>query len=454
MKKTALTKAALLALATFGASTAFAQSSLTIYGNIDVAVDNVHKGQGTATGLATPVSAVTNALAAGFTTKSTVTRLTSSVSSVNALGFRGVEDLGDGYKANFVLEGQFQLDTGAQSGQDGRMFGRQAYVGLTTPGGEIRLGRQYAPMFFTFAFTTVEALGGADIQGSGLIVNNLQVRQDNQVSYWLKTGGLTAALSYATNAGVDRYVSSSRSVNGSYVAGAPASATNPTGTGTGQIIGGLNAGNEVADSGNRGQSIGLFVNYAFQPGFIVNGSYHANKFGNAQLITGPVIWADLDKYEAYALGAKYTIPGAGTVLSGIFHHGKFTYDAGNNDGPKINTWALGVKHPIGNFAVGAQFAHSEFTNFTEGKDTSLMLIGDYNFSKRTKLYIRAGYAKDDPGNLSSTGRGLAQGGGVVGGGPLPLLTGFGSLETPFFSGGGANVDATTRVVAIGIRHQF
>ncbi len=445
MKKTAMTKAALLALATFGASAAFAQSSLTIYGNIDIGLDNVRKGQGDATGFAVNPAlpaAVGNALAAGFTTKSNVTRLSSSISSVNALGFRGVEDLGGGYKGNFVLEGQFQLDIGAQSGQDNRMWGRQAYVGLTTPGGEIRLGRQYAPMFFTFAFTTVEALGGADIQGSGLIVNNLQVRQDNQISYWLKTGGLTAALSYATNAGVDRFVSSSRLANNTVT---------PT---SGQILGGNTAGNEVADSGNRGQAFGLFVNYAFDPGFLINGSYHSNKFGNAQLITGPIIWADLDKYEAYALGAKYTVPGAGTILSGIFHHGKFTNDDGNNAGPKINTWALGVKHPIGNFAVGAQFAQSKFTNFTEGKDTSLMLIGDYNFSKRTKLYIRAGYAKDDPGNLAASGRGPAQGGGLVGGGPLPLLTGFGSLETPFFSGGGANVDATTKVVAIGIRHQF
>ena len=426
MKKTAMTKAALLALATFGASTAFAQSSLTIYGNIDVAVDNVHKGQGNVAGTTlAALAAASPAFKAGFVDKSTVTRLTSSVSSVNALGFRGTEDLGDGYKANFVLEGQFQLDIGAQSGQDNRMWGRQAYVGLTTPGGEVRLGRQYAPMFFTFAFTTIEALGGADIQGSGLIVNNLQVRQDNQISYWLKTGGLTAALSYATNAGVDARVSSTR---GSAVT-----------TTSGQIIGGLSAGNETANSGNRGQTFGLFVNYAFNPGFLVNGSYHSNKFGNAQLYTAGVgAWDNLDKYDAFAVGAKFTIPGADTILSGIYHHGKFTNDAGDNEGAKINT-----------FALGAQFAYSKFSNFTEGKDTSLMLIGDYNFSKRTKLYIRAGYAKDEAGNTALTGTGLP-----VRGGPLPLLTGFGSLETPFFSGGGANIDATTRVVAVGIRHQF
>ncbi|MFT3857931.1 MAG: hypothetical protein QM742_10680 [Aquabacterium sp.] len=81
---------------------------------------------------------------------------------------------------------------------------------------------------------------------------------------------------------------------------------------------------------------------------------------------------------------------------------------------------------------------------------AVMLIGDYNFSKRSKLYIRAGYVKDTRGNLAATEAvGLN-----VAGGPLPLLTGFGAVETPFFSAGGANLDATTRVVAIGIRHQF
>ena len=48
MQKTALTTAAALALATFGAGTAFAQSSLTLYGNADVSVDHVKKTAGVA----------------------------------------------------------------------------------------------------------------------------------------------------------------------------------------------------------------------------------------------------------------------------------------------------------------------------------------------------------------------------------------------------------------------
>jgi len=430
MQKTVLTKAVAVALATFSVGAAFAQSSLTIYGNLDVAVDNVHKGQGDASG--TILAASTS-----LTAPSTVTRVTSSISSVNALGFKGTEDIGSGYKGGFLMEGQFQLDTGAQSGQDSRMWGRQAFVSLTTPYGEVRLGRQYAPMFYAFATATIEALGGADIMGSGLIVNNLQVRQDNQISYWLKAGDLTASVSYSPNAGVDQKVSSNRG--------------QPFGAANGQIVGGATAGTETPNSQNRGQTVGMYLNYMVDPAWMVNGSVHGNRFGDAQLVsaTSGTVLANLRNFLGYELGTKYTMPGVGTQLAAILHRGEFKNDPGDAAGPKLNTIALGVKHPIDQFAVGAEYAYSKFANFTKGKDTSLMLIGDYNFSKRTKVYLRAGYAKDERGQVASTGTGLP-----IAGGPLPLLTGFGSLETPFFSAAGANIDATTRVFAIGIRHQF
>ena len=156
------------------------------------------------------------------------------------------------------------------------------------------------------------------------------------------------------------------------------------------------------------------------------------------------------------LGAKYTVPNVGTVISGQWHEGELETAAAAGGGVdlgdiKTRTYSLGVKHPIGNFSIGLQLSRTEFTNFTEGKDTAFMLIGDYNFSKRTRLYIRAGQMKDDRGDVTATGPGGAL---ALAGGPFPLLTGLGNLETPFFSGGGAHVDAKTTVVAIGVRHQF
>jgi len=439
MQHSTLYKAAILALASLGAGAATAQSSVTIYGNIDIALESHSKGAGDVAGTIWPASSSVAA-------ETHMVAVTSSVSSVNQIGVKGTEDIGGGYKANFVLEGQMQPDTGAQSGQDSRMWGRQAYLGLTTPVGEIRLGRQYAPMFFSFATTTVEALGGADLQGFGLIVNNLQIRQDNQISYWLKTGGLTAALSYSPQAGVDQKVSSSRG--------------QAAGAAGGQILGGATAGGETSGSGGRGQTIGLFAHYAFDNGLSVTGSYHMNKFGDAVAysaaaasLTPSGVLFNLDKYTGWALGTKYVIPGLGTQLSGLYHDGKYEMDDGGSI--KTSTVGLGVKHPIGDFAIGAQYTLSKFTNFTKGKDQAVILIGDYNLSKRTKIYTRFGFAKDDRGNEANTANPYLNGAGVgVVGGPLPVLTGFGAQETPFFSGAGANVGDTTRFFAVGIRHMF
>jgi len=157
---------------------------------------------------------------------------------------------------------------------------------------------------------------------------------------------------------------------------------------------------------------------------MVNGSVHGNRFGDAQLVSGATVLANLRNYLGYSLGSKYIMPGTGTQFAGILHRGEFKNDPSDATGPKINTIALGVKHPIGQFAVGAEYAYSKFANFTKGKDTSLMLMGDYNFSKRTKVYLRAGYAKDDRGQVASTGAGLP-----VAGGPLPPLTGFGDRKS-------------------------
>ncbi len=432
MQKTVLTRAVAVALATLGTGAAFAQSSVTLYGNLDVALDSVHKGQGNVDGSVFALSAATKA---ATTAKTTLTRVSPSTSSVNAIGVKGVEDIGGGYKGSFVLEGQMSPDNGAQSGQDSRMWGRQAYVGLTTPGGEIRLGRQYAPMFYSYAFTTVEALGGADMQGLGLAANNLQVRQDNQISYWLKAGDITAAASYSPQAGIDQKISSNR--------GQAAPAAN------GQIVGGATAGSEAAGTGGRGQTYGLFVNMAITPELSANAAYHYNKYGNAQLVTSTgVNLYNLDNAKALSVAAKYTDAAAGLVVSGNLYQTRINMDTAPT--LKLSVLGLGVKQTIDQFAVGAQFGYAKFTGGSNGSDTTLMLIGDYNFSKRSKLYVRAGWMKDKKGNLADT----ETAGVKLTGGPIPLLAGLGSTETPFYAGGGVNIDATTRVVSVGIRHQF
>jgi GBP family porin len=117
-------KTALVASAVLAASAAHAQSSVTLYGIIDAGLmytNNVSKSG----------------------TKGALIQATSGNISGSRFGFRGAEDLGNGLKAIFVLENGFNVQSG-KLGQDGREFGRQAFVGLSsTQFGTVTLGRQY-----------------------------------------------------------------------------------------------------------------------------------------------------------------------------------------------------------------------------------------------------------------------------------------------------------------------
>lgn len=95
------------------------------------------------------------------------------------LGFRGTEELGGGYQAKFNLEQGLNADTGTFADST-RMFDRQAWLGINTPVGEFRFGRQNTAIFY---------IGGAidytDRTTFGSIVNTFGVpsRFDNDISY-------------------------------------------------------------------------------------------------------------------------------------------------------------------------------------------------------------------------------------------------------------------------------
>ena len=114
-----------LAVLAASAGAASAQSSVTIYGIADAGL--VRESGGTA---------------------GTMTKLTSGVGSASRLGFRGTEDLGGGWTANFTLESGVKVDTG-ESDVAGSIFNRQAFVGLKNNLGALTLGRQYAPYYIT-----------------------------------------------------------------------------------------------------------------------------------------------------------------------------------------------------------------------------------------------------------------------------------------------------------------
>lgn len=109
-----------LAVLSLAGGVASAQSSVTLYGVADAAIERVK----------------------GETSK---LRMASGQQQGSRWGVRGSEDLGGGLKAVFQFESGLNLTTGAL-GQGGLGFGRQAYVGLAGGFGAVRAGRQYSPM--------------------------------------------------------------------------------------------------------------------------------------------------------------------------------------------------------------------------------------------------------------------------------------------------------------------
>lgn len=108
-----------LALGAMSAS-AFAQNSVTLYGILDEGINYTSNVGGHSH----------FEMASGFPHGS-------------RWGLKGAEDLGGGVKAIFQLENGFDVDTG-RAFQGGLLFGRQAYVGMSSESlGTVTAGRQY-----------------------------------------------------------------------------------------------------------------------------------------------------------------------------------------------------------------------------------------------------------------------------------------------------------------------
>ena len=130
-------KKSLLAVAVLGAfaGAASAQSSVTLFGIVDLSVNS-------------------------FENRNTRIRsMNSDQLNSSRLGFRGTEDLGGGLLAGFVLEGALAPDVGNGGAAGGGFnFQRRSTVSLTSKMGEIRLGRDYTNSFWNLAVN--DAYGG------------------------------------------------------------------------------------------------------------------------------------------------------------------------------------------------------------------------------------------------------------------------------------------------------
>ncbi|MGF6772287.1 putative porin [Paraburkholderia sp. GAS199] len=362
---------------------AMAQSSITLYGLIDEGLNYTSNTGGHSN-----------------------VQMESGFAQGSRWGLKGSEDLGGGTKAIFQLENGFDVNTG-KLGQGGRMFGRQAYVGLSSAQfGTLTMGRQYDSVVDYLAPLTANGNWAGYMLSHPYDNDNTDnsFRLNNSVKYTSNTyGGVTfgglygfsnQAGGFANNRSYSfgaQYVGAAVSVAAAYM-----QINNPGGTAGGSL-----STDDTDFFASRQQVWGAGINYTIGPtvlGFVYShttlnnatGSVYVGNFANT---------ANSLKFDNFEVNAKYQFMKAayvGAMYNYTLAH--FDSNAGNSK-PKYHQFGLMV---------------------------------DYTLSPRTDAYVQGMYQHASSGGLVA----------------MPL-------NTAYITGADAPSSGPNQFLArVGIRHTF
>jgi len=352
MKRIALSTLSLALLGAAGA--AHAQSSVTLYGLIDESIQYVHN--------ANPANDNLFQTFAGNLQGS-------------RWGLKGSEDLGGGLKAIFQLENGFNPNNGAL-GQGNKMFGRQAYVGVTHDAyGTLTLGRQYDPVVDLVQPLTADNYFGSTFTTPGDVDNNdNSSRTNNAIKY---VSPVWAGFQF----------------EGMYALGGVAGSTGAGQTWSGAAtysVGpvGLAAGYIRMDNGNTLASRGLTPATPNGPGAwgagatsdgtidsIINSGYASAKSisiasAAAQYVAGP-----------FTMNARYSFAQYKPDGFSAFREQEKYQVAGAYIGYQVTPAAL----------IGLGYTYTHGSGDTSASYNQVSLGGDYSLSKRTDIYLVGAY---------------------------------------------------------------
>lgn len=345
------------------ASGAAAQSSLTMYGALDVFGQYLHNGN-----------------SGSFSEKS-------GGSSGSFFGFRGAEDLGGGLKTQFQLESGVNVNNGSFFADNTVLFYRQAWIGLTQPTyGSLSFGRQYEPtLWVTYqsdpfrANEVLSPLAAADLAGatdrSTLSTQYTAGRASNSIEYASpKIAGARFYAMYALAQTVAQPIP--------------------------QQLG------NILDLAANWESGGLYVGLAYQ-------YQHAGTETIPNPATGGVLDLNLVGTEHYAAALAYRIGIVNLQANYVYTRAK--------DAPQGSLAALlDTAHSHSIVEAGAtiqvtaqdtiEIAGIERNVRGAHDNTAGVQLGvDHLVSKRTGFYLRAGYLKNNgtatmswPGNVVSS----------------------------------------------------
>lgn len=342
---------ALAALAACSGAMAQAPSSVTLYGGVD--------------------GNITRASATG---KGSVWQVRDGGMYVTKIGFTGREDLGGGYAAGFVLEGQASSDTGAGASTNtnntpagatavaGHTWNRKATVSLYSPFGEVRIGRDYTSTFvpttYMDPFFSAGVASAVNLQVfyTQTVAPPPLVRASNMVAYYIPATLVRGLYGYA------------------------------------QVAAGEGAGARFMGLGSGYRSGPLLVSAAVgkTKGPLIGSSTAA--------LTAPTVAAD-NTLSVWSLGASYDISGFKPMF---FYQSQVMDRFGFAGGPtendrKVDDWLVGFSWAIGVNTIKAAYSKKDDKGLLNSDPTQVSLGYSYHLSKRTALYANAVQIKNNNG---------------------------------------------------------
>jgi len=287
--------------------------------------------------------------------------------NASRIGFKGVEDLGNGLKGEFVLENGFDSSTGQQSntaaGDRTGAFSRLAYVGLNGGFGTVRMGRQNSPM--KTALDAIDPFTGGGVGGAINYIGNGSTpeRVSNQLTYISNNfGGFQGSVAYKFG--------------------------------------------EVTGVNNANQGYAAQLGYGNGP-LNVQFAYADNNVSNETATGIPVTTVDSDTQHMF-IGATYNF--GAFKLHGGFQDFEVENNITGTTTAEGESYILGATVPFGASALRASYIRNNLDE--ANKDSDIYALSyTYAMSKRTTLYTTYVHASNDSaqnvgvgGNVDANGR--------------------------------------------------
>ena len=369
-------------------SAAYAQSSVTLYGVIDIGIAYQTLNSSDSPQFAGSRFGINNGVQSG-----------------SRFGLRGTEDMGNGVRATFTLENGFDAGNGTLN-QGGRLFGRQAWAGLeSNTWGYIRAGRQYN--FATDFFTPIDPFGAGFGQANmGVAFGSMNTtRYSNMLKIQSPNwSGLTVGAGYAFAPQLPTFYSG----NGQVYTGSGNAYNFDTMDNTRAVTLGINYANGPLTIAASYDQIMPNPNTPGVPGggsmpvakeWILGGSY------NWQVVQ--LALAAGQNNGGFINGQGFTSGGNAAAIDG--NGGTWGGSSGGvlfGDGVSYTSYLVGLTVPYGqaaSFFGSWSLAHPSASMVGIGSQATNQntynLGYQYNFTKRTNLYAAVSYATG-PGLVS------------------------------------------------------